>query len=453
VAFSIVNDGKRRWSMERDKDGYRTYRLKVLVRSTNSGDGPALALQTPGLPLPGQVWNFDNDYDPWCYCQMPVGINPLEEHGPNHEFELEFTFSNRPDERRCKQNQIDDPLLMPPEISGGFTRFQEEAQVDRFGDAILTSSHELIRGPHNEWDRNRPTVRITQNVAVLNLAFLASTVDTVNAFTLWGLPPRTIKLTSASWQRKFYGQCYVYYTRTLEFEICHRRIDSVLAGDGLRTGTAVSLPTSMTSRYENWDRQLLDEGTKALNGGWDGTTWKLKKIAGADPDPANPAHFCVFKGRDGNVMKCILNGHGIPFQPSDNDVVAACGSCISPVPKVWRLTISGISQSETQPILLTHSGSCNWGGSAGANTYALTYVPSLFDNQGVWRLSESPTGLKWESNEGEWACTGPNTLVPTDLTWMPNKKATLTYGSQPGMIDVSVYGESDFLMLGIPTEF
>ena len=448
MAFSIVNDGKRRWSMERDKDGYRTYRLRVLVRSTNSGDGPALALQTPGLPLPGQVWNFDNDYDPWCYCQMPVGINPLEEHGPNHEFELEFTFSNKPDERRCKQNQIDDPLLMPPEISGGFTRFQEEAQLDRWGQPILTSSHELIRGPHNEWDRNRPTIRITQNVPVLNLGVLAQMVDTVNAFPLWELPPRTIKLTSASWQRKYYGQCYVYYSRTLEFEVSHRKVDSIAAGDSLRTGTAPVLEDRIVSRYENWDRYLLDEGTKALNGGWDSSgRWKLKKIAGQLPSPTNPAHFCAFRGRDGNLMKCVLDGSGMPFEPSANDVLRTCNAACpdSVVPKYWRLL-----DAEPAYITLENSGGCGWAGTSAATdkTYSLEFSEALR----FWKLLCSD-GRRWDVAEKNFQCLGANLLTnPFDTAIFPNS-VRLQWGAQPGMIGVSVYGESDFLLLGIPLTF
>lgn len=439
--------------MDRDKDGYRTYRLKVLVRSDSSLDGPSLALQTDGLPIPGDVWSFDNDLDPWCYCQLPVSVTPVDENGPNHEFELEFTFSNRPDEKRCKQNQIDDPLLMPPEISGGFIRFQEEAQLDRYGKPILTSSHELIRGPHNEWDRNRPKISITQHVATLNLVLLAQMVDTVNAFPLWGLPTRTIKLSHVSWQRKFYGQCYVYYTRTLEFEIAHRKIDSVLVRDSGCTGTAPNAPPLVESRYENWDRQLLDEGTKALNGGWDASgNWKLKKIAGIDPDPSNPAHFCAFRGRDGNLMKCILNGRGLPFQPGDNSVVAACGEATTPSPKVWRMYIEDYQTEGVGPVELTHAGGCTWTGTSGDLSYTLTYVPSLLDNQSTWQLTESPSGYKWLQDEMNWSPLGPNTMSPW-VEGMPPSHVELVYGAEPGMISVSVYGESDFLLLGIPISF
>ena len=75
--------------------------------------------------------------------------------------------------------------------------------------------------------------------------------------------------------------------------------------------------------YETFDRDLLDEGTKVLNGHWanpDGSTgtgalsqWHLDSINGAAPDRFNPSHFIRYKDRNGENTRCLLNGRGTPL--------------------------------------------------------------------------------------------------------------------------------------------
>ena len=238
MAFILVS-GARTWGGSRDSDGYTTYKVKWLVRGETT-DGPAAALLTPGLPVYGTPWAIDNDVDLWAWCRWDATMTPYyggQEGEPGKYFLIEQTFSSKPpDDKKCKDNQPTDPLLEPQKISGSFVKYTEEATYDRFGDPIENSSFEQIRGPQNEWDKNRPQVRIEQNVPSLQIALLAQMQDTLNDATLWGLPKRCIKLSDVSWERKFYGSCYVYYTRNLTFDI----------------------------RYETFDRDLLDEGTKVL---------------------------------------------------------------------------------------------------------------------------------------------------------------------------------------------
>jgi hypothetical protein len=156
------------------------------------------------------------------------------------------TFSNKPlsvnstGGQRCHDTQIEDPLLEPAKVSGTFIKYTEEAVYDMNGLPLKTSSHEQLRGNNVEFDRNRPTVTIEQNVPNQTLDIFSPMVDHVNDAPLWGLPARTIKLSNVRWNKQFYGQCSIYYTRVLEFDIM----------------------------YETFDRLLLDEGTKALNGHW-----------------------------------------------------------------------------------------------------------------------------------------------------------------------------------------
>jgi hypothetical protein len=270
--------------MTRDAEGHREYKLVSRIVGAVT-DGPFTALQTPGLFLPGAPWSFGSESDPWAFCRPDATVSPLAGKEPNTEFEVEQTFSTKPI-RKCQDETFQDPLLEPAEISGSFVKYSEEATHNRFGALILNSSYEQMRGPQVEFDRNRPTIRIKQNVASPYLAYVlpARMIDTVNMFPIWGLPVRCVKLSGVSWTRKFHGLCYLYYERVLEFDI----------------------------NYETFDRVILDEGTKVLNGHWNAGRWVLDNVDGSSPSRWQPSHFIRFTDPQGNPCRVILNGAGMP---------------------------------------------------------------------------------------------------------------------------------------------
>ena len=284
MASEIVGSGPRSWIGLRDNEGHREYKVKFIVKSESILDGPQIALSTPGLFLPGSVYALGNDYDPWAFCQPKITVAPHNEveGDSNYYWSVDQVFSTRP-LGRCNDTNIDDPLLEPQKISGGFTRFTKEAQYDRHGDRIVNSAHEPIRGQIVEFDENRHFVQISQNVPVLGIELWDGMIDHVNEFTLWGFSPRCIKLSNVTWQELYYGSCYRYYTRTFYFEI----------------------------NDETFDRTALDEGTKVLNGHWgrggsEGYNWVLDNIGGSAPDPDNPSHFKRLTDREGNPMRALL---------------------------------------------------------------------------------------------------------------------------------------------------
>ncbi len=309
MTCQLIN-GARTWSGKQDRDGYREYTLVSLVQCAST-DGPANAMQTPGLPEPGSQWTIDDDNDDWAFCKLDMDVQPQLKNEPNEFFEVTQTFSTKGDEKRCKDEPVDDPLLEPQKVSGSFQKYQEEATTDRFNFPITNSSHEQIRGPQNEWDANRLTIKVEQNVPDLQLLELYQAVDTLNDDVLWGLPARCWKLSAAPWERKFHGQCQVYYTRTLEFD---SRIEV-----NPDTGEVTS----------GWDRDLLDEGTKVLRGRWDtdpdSPTFKEYLVADDLLDGSglllpgvvdNPANFIRFVDFYGNPAKTLLDGQGRPYNAS-----------------------------------------------------------------------------------------------------------------------------------------
>lgn len=287
--------GIRTWSMDQDENGDRVYRAVYRVVSDAPGkDGPQQVLDTAGLPEYGEIWLIENDEDIWAFRRQPIKVTPVTgENDLTAQWDVEVEFTTKADAKRCMEERNTDPLLIPDRISGGSVKYVEEATRDRFGQPIKYSSHEQIRGSQIEFDANRHRITVEQNVPQLELALVNSMLDTVNDSYLWGMPPRTVKLSDFKWTRKFYGLCEVYFERTLEFDVDPR----------------------------TFDRDILDQGTKVLNGHWGvfaGTgsatesDWVLDNINGAAPDPANPQHFIRAKDRNGENITLPLNGAGLP---------------------------------------------------------------------------------------------------------------------------------------------
>jgi hypothetical protein len=326
---TAIVPGQTTWTLLRDEKGHRTYKIKYRVRGAIT-DGPGNALLTTGLPVIGSQWIVDGENDPWAWCRPEVEVTPLVTDEPNTHWLLEFTFSTKPI-THCQDDHIENPLLVPQVISGSFVKYTQEATVDRFGNPIQNSAHEVIRGHQVEFDLNRLTIKIKQNVADLQLPLLAEMTNTVNRDTLWDIPSRCIKMNPPTFERKFYGTCFIYYERNLEFDIFMVR------------DPREDLQGLFLSGH---DRLILDEGTKVLHGHWHPTTgtWVLDKIGGVSPDPFNPQHFDRFKDRKGEVCRVILNGNGLPVGPGVLSTTTGTGSGV--VQKAGFIFVSFYPESD-----------------------------------------------------------------------------------------------------------
>jgi len=394
-------------------------------------------MQTPGLPRYGDIWYFNEtntqDVDVWAFCKMPISLEPKpgqDDGEPAREWLVGFVFSTKSESKRCHEEQIEDPLLIPDRVSGGLIKFTEEATVDRFGKPITTSSHEQIRGSAVEFDNNRDTIRIEQNVPELELPLLVSLRDGVNDEVLWGFPPRCVKLSSYTWEKKYYGRCEVYYTRSLEFE------------------------TSPTG----FDRDLLDEGTKVLNGHWNdvvgtGTDadadWVLDPVNGATPDPANPTHFIRYKDRNGENAKVILNGAGLPagaaLQQDGPYFVAINPSGLSNVgnplsnSRWWRRVkgdpSTAVAWSEFQTYAAGDVVSPGYIAMYKNGDTSYSYDPTLYPN--MWK------------NVGSFSYAG--VYSPTASYSVGQYVTPQVTPTEAGYIHVEKYASVNFLLLGIPT--
>jgi len=432
--------GQTSWSpLSVDAYGHRTYKIKFLVQSDDPKDGPATAFQTPGLPQPGSLWVFDNDEDVWAWCREECEVREVTSQEPNVHFTVEKTFSTKPPEfnqQRCNDTKIEDPILEPYKISGDFTRFTEEATHDRFGLPITNSAWEAIRGQQTEFDSSRGTIQIEQNVLDLQLPLLNAMRDTLNDSVLWGFPARCIKLSVQPWERKFYGQCYVYYTRKLTFETnVKQSVDD--------SGNPLFNPDGSPLLESGWDKNILDEGDKALNGHWGiaskGETegkWYLDNIAGKPPDRMNPAHFKRLLDAEGHPTHFILDGFGVPVQQGDTTYHLSSILIANPGGgyKVGdTITLAGGTFS--QAVILTVTALTP----PQADGHQAGIIKSIgITNRGTYTAKPG-------NPVSQGSTSGAGVGATFTITWsVPGITTT------PGSIHVEKYGESNFLLLDVP---
>jgi len=271
------------WSMSRDAEGHRTYKVRHLVECSTTADGPNVVFNCAGLPLAGSVWAFGNDLDFWAFCKPELKVErhrSIPEQRPGRFWIVENTFSTKLDSKRCQDEEIEDPLLEPQKVSGSFVKYLEVARYDKEGDPIETSAREPIK---EEFDANRPTVRIGQNVASLGLSSFSEMVDTVNNAALWGLAKRCVKLSNVSWERKIMGTCDYYYTRTFHFDI----------------------------RYNTFDREVDDFGQLAVGRRKKDNSWEVP----SGWTNASREHINVYHDKHGNPSRTWLNSSGHPCDP------------------------------------------------------------------------------------------------------------------------------------------
>jgi hypothetical protein len=362
---AVIVPGQRTWSVSRDSEGYRTYKIVHRV-VCDEGDGPNTALTAVGLPVPGQVWDFDNDYDPNAWCTPESSATPVVTNEPNMYFDVEHNFTSKPLGRDATKDRAD-PLSEPPKISISFSKTTEEASHDRFGRMITNSAWEQMRGKHVEFDTGHIIVKIEQNLATVDLPSHAAAYQTVNMVTLWGMPPRTVKLSNSSIEESYYTPTTTTTTTT--------PFGATTTSQFTTTTTAPPTIASQVKYYhrnlefevnaKGWDRDLLDEGTKVLWGRWksvvttstttttttttpagqttapptttstaagatttqaattttlpvpkkaDPVQWELLPVDsdGTMPNRFNPTHFMRYTDRSGNPLRVILNGKGLP---------------------------------------------------------------------------------------------------------------------------------------------
>lgn len=435
--------GPLKWSGGRDDEGNRTYDVTWKVQA-QFGDGPATIMQTPGLYRVGSPWSLDGDVDVWAYCQPGMTVKPVYDDETCDLWTVEQKFSTKP-MKRClgtSDNSILDPLLEPQKVSGESIDDKEEATQDRYGNLLVNSAWELMRGPSVEFSKSRHKIKIEQNVSTLQSELWGPMQNTLNDRPLWGYPARCVKLHHVSWERKYYGFCYKYFTRVFEFD------------------TAVGIHPKHGTTISEFDRDIGDEATKCLEGDWSpGGNYTVKKIGGQDANPLNPAHFKKFKDRQGANTHVILDGRGVPYIPDPPTVIVGTAPNQIHVPQYYD--VSGFKGVLTKfNCRLTFSGTGGnlvWTGSPNNDPAqgTITLQLNLSDVPPTYTLTSNALDGRWVIFADSWDTLGSNSLGG-DISQPPSSNepssvsVTPTGTTSPGNRHVEYYGESNFLLLGIP---
>lgn len=449
MTAELLSENPRTWGGEFDDEGYATYTAEFIVRCDSAEDGPDTVLNCAGLPTYGSSWAFGNDSNTWAYRTAGAKAKKLREERNKYIWVVSVKYTTKPiGKKACYDQQVQNPLLQPPKITIGSVRDKIEATHDRFGDPILSSSHEMLRGTHVEFDKNRGVVKIELNVPILDMILLDRLINCVNDSYMWGFPPRCVKLSSYDVDIKYYGMCCVYYTLKLEFD---------LAAD-------------------TFDRKVLDEGNKVLHGRWTSIGhWELLAINNEPPDPNNPAHFDRFVDKSGNPMRAVLDGHGLPAGVCIDEPSTAASFDYSPSPayyvqiiasstgvslnddEVWlRLnSVLPAAWSDTEPYIRGDVVSYNTfhyvalNGSVGvppSESLDRWKNVNLLSNQGVYSASTTYGIGDYVSNEqahtntsgsASGSSSGTGSCTPTE----------------EGFIDVEYYKEDNLFLLGVPATF
>jgi hypothetical protein len=384
MAFSLVGpvDFKGAQDAEGHLEFQVTY--KCVTTSNNDGPYAAMNTPGLPQVGDGYSFGVDgSETYVWAWCRPGMDVSPASEYREGDFPKIVHvtrTFSTKKrvasQERPNNSPAVANPLDEPPKVSGSFTSKQVQGVKNRFGNPITNSAFEIPDGPNNQWDAGHDTIVIEQNVPTLYLACVgpASFKHHLNSTSIWGLPLRSVKLTNNSWTKNYGQGTSYYYTRTTTFEIDLKRdtlsravfagrssgspiltmgvglvgsydVGRPVTGTGIPAGTtitginhttgALTMSANATSTGSanvtlgaqpggmvgNWDRDLLDEGTKALRGHWntDGTlprTWVLD----GSPSVLNPNDFVTTQDTNGNFSTVLLDGHGLPLEDGEEKV-------------------------------------------------------------------------------------------------------------------------------------
>lgn len=277
---------RKKWWLERDKDGHRSYHVVWQVMCATT-DGPQAIMNATGLPAIGATWAYGGDSDSYAYCWPTLRVQHAPGYAEGEPAELwhvEQVFTTKP-LNRCQTDSIEDPLLEPYKVSGSFRQYSREITRDRYDRLLKTSSHQPLQGPDVEFDDGNPTVRIQQNVANLGLSTFSNLYNCVNGHSMWGLPARCVKLSNVSWERLLYGTCSYYFKRVFDFEV----------------------------NYFTFDRWTPDYSNICIRGGWDRTVkpYVWREAPGVDFN--NPQDFMRYKDWNDENCRVLLDGQGKPL--------------------------------------------------------------------------------------------------------------------------------------------
>lgn len=212
------------WSqLDRYDSEVREYTVHYRITGHDRREGGLTALIASGLPALGSVYTGIGlePLDPYCVAIGYGSIAPENWEQSREVWRASVKFStDRNKQRRPAENQ-DNPLLKPPIISGAGHRRRAAATnirlTDTQGRKIQNTANEPFPEQEIQVDDSSSVLRITKNVATLDLDQLDDYTDSVNNAQWMGKPARTWKMDPPQWRKVYWGNT-AYYEVTYVFQ-------------------------------------------------------------------------------------------------------------------------------------------------------------------------------------------------------------------------------------------
>lgn len=235
----------------------REYSIVYLVTTDDRLDGPEKIMTAFGIPAIGDLYISGNDAD-----ASAVVIGKSCSPTSPWEYEVTVTYSTDVGDVDLQNltQQIDNPLLEPPEVTYGF----EERKIlipGRYNDplgppgdkawqqGIFAPNGELF-DPQPEGDLSEPVLTVKRNVQTIIPQDLMSLANAVNSDYWNGAEPRQLRMRAPQASRKFNKNIGFYW----------------------------ELSYAIAFRWQTWDVQILNQGSYYFTGGKPTSVWSTTQL-------------------------------------------------------------------------------------------------------------------------------------------------------------------------------
>ena len=209
------------------RDGSREYEVRYLVETTDADDQAITAIDAPGMPRFGSIYQAGNDIDSGAYLS---GFSPrlVEEDRSRKLWEVMITYSTIDSQDNPQPGggaiQFEYPWLQPVRVSGSGFKSEELCREHYTNPAagtkeVLTNSAgAFFDDEYVEQANFGITVELNYTYANWDINTTVEYVNSLNSAQFFGGPAGYYKMAPPRWSLTFTGEGVPYWSVQYEFE-------------------------------------------------------------------------------------------------------------------------------------------------------------------------------------------------------------------------------------------
>jgi hypothetical protein len=243
--------------LEWDEDFHRTY-MSVYEVLGEYNANPREIANASGIPTYGTsyTWNGVNDF--WAFCRSASVKYGERVRGGGSDLArwmVTIRHSSKPAKgSNDTQTERDDPVDDPIIVSGSYSPFRKNTDLDKDGNPIQNTAG-FPYDPAVATDGNYLVIKLSMNTYTISLAtwaaFGAVEEGVVNNGLFWGLPARSVKLRKWGFAVQYAGETGPYIKHDFEFWISQRaHAASPCVGPSGAVGWYTTLPNTGAGYFE-----------------------------------------------------------------------------------------------------------------------------------------------------------------------------------------------------------